>query len=92
MDRPNFLGIMTDQQRGDCLSADGHSVLMTPNMDAIGGAGVRFSRAYSTCPVCVPARRSFLSGQFPAVHGVLNNSNVQWEGPSLSSVLRAVEN
>ena len=47
MDRPNFLVIMTDQQRGDCLSADGHSVLMTPNMDAIGGAGVRFSRAYS---------------------------------------------
>ena len=88
MDQPNFLVIMTDQQRGDCLSADGHSVLMTPNMDAIGGAGVRFSRAYSTCPVCVPARRSFLSGQFPSVHGVLNNSNVQWEGPSLSSVLR----
>ena len=88
MDRPNFLVIMTDQQRGDCLSAEGHSVLMTPNMDAIGGAGVRFSRAYSTCPVCVPARRSFLSGQFPSGHGVLNNSSVQWEGPSLPSVLR----
>lgn len=86
--RPNFLVIMTDQQRGDCLSADGHPVLMTPNMDAIGGAGVRFSRAYTTCPVCVPARRSFLSGQFPSTHGVLNNSSIEWDGPSLPGVLR----
>lgn len=87
-ERPNFLVIMTDQQRGDCLSADGHPVLLTPNMDAIGGAGVRFSRAYTTCPVCVPARRSFLSGQFPSTHGVLNNSSIEWEGPSLPGVLR----
>ncbi|MBT5829688.1 MAG: sulfatase-like hydrolase/transferase [Candidatus Latescibacteria bacterium] len=87
-ERPNFLIIMTDQQRGDCLSADGHPVLLTPNMDAIGGAGVRFSRAYTTCPVCVPARRSFLSGQFPSTHGVLNNSSIEWDGPSLPGVLR----
>jgi arylsulfatase len=87
-ERPNFLVIMTDQQRGDALSAAGHPVLMTPNMDAIGGGGVRFSRAYSTCPVCVPARRSFLSGQHPSTHGVLNNSNVEWHGPSLPGVLR----
>lgn len=87
-ERPNFLVIMTDQQRGDALSAAGHPVLMTPNMDAIGGSGVRFTRAYATCPVCVPARRSFLSGQHPSTHGVLNNANVEWDGPSLPGVLR----
>ena len=77
-ERPNFLVIMTEQHRGDCLGSDGHPVLLTPNIDNIGGAGVRFSRCYSTCPVCVPARRSFLSGQFPVTHGLLNNSNVEW--------------
>lgn len=76
--RPNFLLIMTEQHRGDCLGIDGHPVLLTPNIDNIGGAGVRFSRCYSTCPVCVPARRSFLSGQFPATHGVLSNSGLEW--------------
>lgn len=86
-ERPNFLVIMTDQQRGDCLSATGHPSLLTPNMDAIGGAGVRFSRAYSTCPVCVPARHSFLSGQFPSTHCVFNNSSREWDGPSLPGVL-----
>ena len=57
-ERPNFLVIMTEQHRGDCLGSDGHPVLLTPNIDNIGGAGVRFSRCYSTCPICVPARRS----------------------------------
>lgn len=81
-DRPNILLIMTDQQRGDCLSAAGHEVLMTPNMDNIGYQGIRFSRAYSTCPVCIPARRSLLSGQFPATHGmVAYQERVEWDAP-----------
>ena len=81
-DRPNILIIMTDQQRGDCLSADGHPVLMTPNMDNIAGRGVRFSRAYTTCPSCVPARRSFMSGQHPERTGMVGfQDGVEWEQP-----------
>ena len=30
------------------------------NIDTSGRTGVRFSRAYVTCPVCVPARRFFM--------------------------------
>jgi arylsulfatase len=90
-DRPNFLVIMTEQHRGDCLGIDGHPVLMTPNMDTIGGAGVRFSHCYSTCPICMPARRSFLSGQFPATHGLVHNiGGLEWWNapPTLPGVLR----
>lgn len=87
-EQPNILVIMTDQQRGDCLSAAGHPALLTPNMDSIGGAGIRFSRAYSTCPVCVPARRSFLSGQHSSTHGIRDNGESEWEGPTLASLLR----
>ena len=82
-DRPNILLIMTDQQRGDCLSIDGHPVLLTPNMDSIGGAGVRFSRAYTTCPTCIAARRSLLSGQFPPTHGMVGyRDGVEWDAPT----------
>ena len=86
-ERPSFLVIMTEQHRGDCLGADGHPMLLTPTLDAIGAGGVRFRRAYSTCPVCVPARRSFLTGQFPGTHGVLSNANVEWDGPTLPGEL-----
>ena len=89
-ERPNILLIMTDQQRGDALSIEGHPCLLTPNMDSIGGAGVRFSRAYSTCPSCIAARRSILSGQFPATHGMVGyNDGIEWDAPpTLPSVLR----
>ena len=70
-DRPNILIIMTDQQRGDCLSIDGHPCLLTPNMDVIGGQGTRFTRGYTTCPSCIPARRSLMTGQFPATNGMV---------------------
>ena len=78
-DRPNIVLIMTDQQRGDCLSAERHPVLLTPNMDSIGHRGTRFRKAYSTCPVCIPARRSLLSGQFPPTHGLVGyREGLEW--------------
>ncbi|MHB9033393.1 MAG: sulfatase-like hydrolase/transferase, partial [Anaerolineae bacterium] len=80
--RPNILLIMTDQQRGDCLSCAGHPVLMTPNMDTIAENGVRFTQAYSTCPTCIAARRSLLSGQFPRSHGMVGyRDGVPWNAP-----------
>jgi arylsulfatase A-like enzyme len=90
MRKPDILLIMTDQQRGDCLGIEDHPVLLTPSMDEIGGSGVRFRRAYSTCPVCIPARRSLLSGQFPSTHGVVGYEDGQEWDParSLPTVLR----
>ncbi len=86
-DRPNFLVIMTEQHRGDCLGIDGHPVLLTPTLDEIGARGCRFARAYSTCPVCVPARRSFLTGQFPRTHGFFGNVNEEWDSPTVAGEL-----
>ncbi len=83
MERPNILLIMTDQQRGDCLGIEGHPVLLTPTMDRIAGQGVRFRRAYTSCPSCIAARRSLLSGQFPATHGIVGyRDGVEWDAPS----------
>ena len=90
-DRPNFLIIMTDQQRADCLSIEGHPALLTPNLDNVAAEGVRFSHAYATCPVCMPARRSFMAGQFPVNHGLVNNApNQSWWNfpPTLPGALR----
>ena len=89
-ERPNFILIMTDQQRGDCLGLEGHPALLTPIMDSIGGKGVRFSHAYTTCPSCVPARRSLMTGQYPATHGMVGyQDGVEWNSPpTLPGVLR----
>ncbi len=87
-ERPNILLIMTDQQRGDCLGIDGHPVLQTPNLDHVAASGVRFSSAYSACPVCTPARRTVLTGRKPSNHGVLVNHNAPLPWPTLAGELQ----
>lgn len=69
--RPNILFLMTDQQRGDCVGADGNAIIRTPNMDRIAREGVLFKRAYSSTPTCTPARTALLTGLSPWHHGML---------------------
>lgn len=77
--KPNIILFINEQHRGDCLSIEDHPVLLTPNMDNIAGLGARFTRAYSDCPTCIAARRSILSGQFPATHGMRGfQDGVEW--------------
>ena len=73
-DRPHILVLMTDQQRGDCLSCAGHPCVRTPNMDQLAAEGVRFQAAYSNCPVCGPARGALLSGQYVSNCRVYDNA------------------
>jgi arylsulfatase A-like enzyme len=44
-------------------------VIQTPTLDQLARNGVRFIRAYSECPVCIPARRTLLTGTAPRTHG-----------------------
>ena len=41
-----------------------------PNLEALAGQGVWFDRAYTTVPVCTPARASLMTGQRPSKHGL----------------------
>ncbi|WP_050811666.1 sulfatase-like hydrolase/transferase [Pelagibacterium halotolerans] len=84
---PNIVLITTDQQRGDCLGVEGHPVLDTPYLDQIASQGARFSRAYSACPVCIPARRTLMSGARPARHGVTMNYDTPLTLPTLPGEL-----
>ena len=88
-EKPNILLIMPDQMRGDCLSLEDHPVLTTPNIDSLGTEGVHFSRTYSTCPSCIAARRSLLTGQFPATHGMVGyRERVPLRVPTVTQLLR----
>lgn len=72
-DRPNLLLITTDQHRYDALGCAGHPLIRTPNIDRLARNGVRFDRAYTSNPICQPARASILTGRYPHEHGVVAN-------------------
>ena len=67
--RPNVVLIMVDQWRGDCLSVADHPVVHTPYLDQLALRGVRFTRAYSATPTCIPARAALFTGLGQRSHG-----------------------
>lgn len=71
--RPNFLFLITDQQRADWLGCYGHPVLKTPNIDALAARGTRFDNFHAASPVCMPNRASLLTGRYPTLHGLRYN-------------------
>ncbi|MGQ9663667.1 MAG: sulfatase family protein [Kiritimatiellia bacterium] len=78
--KPNVLFIMTDQQRFDTIAALGKPLIYTPNLDRLVRRGIAFVRAYSTCPVCVPARYTIRTGCEPPT--TLCFSNDGFEKPT----------
>ena len=72
--RPNVVFLFSDQHRADGFGHAGDPVLQTPHFDQIAEDGVRFTNAYTTCPVCVPARASLFTASYPHNTGVLDNS------------------
>lgn len=79
MTKPNILYIMCDQLRADVIGALGNSRISTPNIDRLVKRGIAFTNAYSSCPVCVPARYTIRTGREPKTTGIYNNG-----GPSLT--------
>ncbi len=69
----NVLFITLDQFRGDCLSAAGHPVVRTPNLDRLAAAGTRLSRHYSQAAPCAPGRASIYTGMYQLNHRVVAN-------------------
>lgn len=68
-DQPNVLLITTDHWPAALLGVAGHPAIQTPTLDQLARNGTRFTNAYSECPVCIPARRSLLTGTSPRTHG-----------------------
>lgn len=69
----NLLFITADQWRGDALSALGHPVVTTPNLDALAREGVLFAAHYANTSPCSPSRASLYTGLYQHNHRVVSN-------------------
>ncbi len=90
-DRPNILVIMSDEHDKGVLGCYGDPVVRTPNLDRLATEGVTFDTAYTTSPLCVPARLSFTAGKYISRCGAWSNDC--WlpsdDYPSLPRILNA---
>ncbi|MEZ4661750.1 MAG: sulfatase-like hydrolase/transferase [Caldilineaceae bacterium] len=71
--RPNILVIMTDQQKALSSHLYGNPFCQTPHLARLAASGVLFRHAFTPHPLCMPARISFWTGQWPHSHGGRRN-------------------
>lgn len=69
----NLLIVMADEHNRAMMGCAGHPLVRTPNLDALAARGTRFTRAYTNCPICVPSRAAFQTGDY--VHRVRHWDN-----------------
>src|SRR5437588_11346543 len=62
---PNILVVLSDDQSVPHVGCYGNPDIKTPNLDRFAAEGMRFDRAYVTCPQCVPSRASIMTGRSP---------------------------
>ena len=65
---PNILWI-SSEDNGPHLGVYGDAYADTPNLDALGRRGMIYRNAWSTAPVCAPARTTVISGMYPPSTG-----------------------
>src|SRR4051812_39072789 len=86
----NLLVLMSDEHAGRAMGCAGHRLARTPHLDRLAARGTRFTAAYTSSPICVPARASFATGKYQYQVGYWDNADA-YDGvvPSWHHFLRA---
>ncbi|MBA2115253.1 sulfatase [Bremerella alba] len=64
--QPNVVFILADDLAWSDLGCYGHPWHRTPNIDRLSRAGIRFTNAYASAPICSASRASLMTGKTTA--------------------------
>lgn len=86
----NVIFIMSDQHRFCDLGCHGNPTVETPALDRLAAEGADFEKAYTPCPLCVPARGSIFTGLHALKHhAAANDLPVDSYAPSIAKSFRS---
>ncbi len=87
--RPNIIFIMSDDHAYQAISAYGHGLNNTPNIDRLAREGVIFSSACVTNSICAPSRATLLTGKYNHLNGKVDNRKpFDWNQPNFAKLLQ----
>jgi N-sulfoglucosamine sulfohydrolase len=87
--RPNILWLIAEDL-GVELGCYGTREVWTPALDRLASGGVRYTRAYTTAPVCSPSRSAFMTGMYQTTIGAHNHRSHRDDGYRLPEGVRVV--
>ena len=89
--KPNILFIMSDDHAFQAVSAYGHGLNNTPNIDRIANEGAIFNKGFVTNSICAPSRAVVLTGKHSFINGKVDNIQAfDWNQPNFAKDLQAI--
>jgi arylsulfatase A-like enzyme len=85
--RPNILWIVAENFSSD-LACYGQQNVATPNLDGLAAAGIRYTNAFATSPVCAPSRSCFMVGMYQTTTDTHNMRSHRDDGFQLPPGIR----
>ena len=87
--RPNIIYIMSDDHAYQAISAYGHALNKTPNIDRIAKEGAIFTKTTVTNSICAPSRAVMLTGKHSFVNGKVDNYQpFNWDQDNFPKLLQ----
>lgn len=87
--RPNIIFMMSDDHAYQAISAYGHGLNETPNIDRLAKEGAIFTRATVTNSICAPSRAVVLTGKHSFVNGKVDNIQpFDWDQDNFAKLLQ----
>jgi arylsulfatase A-like enzyme len=87
--RPNIIFIMSDDHAYQAISAYGHGLNQTPNIDRIAKEGAIFNSGFVTNSLCAPSRATMLTGKFSHLNGKIDNRTpFNWDQQNFAKILQ----
>src|SRR6185436_9015870 len=87
--RPNILWLIAEDF-GQHLGCYGTKEVWTPNLDHLAEQGVRYTRFFTTAPVCSPSRSAFMTGMYQTTIGAHNHRSHRDDGYELPKGVRVL--
>lgn len=86
---PNIVFIMSDDHAFQAISAYGHQLNKTPNIDRLAQEGALFKKAFVTNSICAPSRAVMLTGKHSFVNGKVDNmQDFNWDQDNFAKHLQ----
>ncbi len=89
MPRPNILWLVAEDMSPD-LGCYGAKQVATPSLERLAADGVRFTRAFTTAPVCSPSRSAFMTGMYQIAIGAHHHRSHRDDGHRLPAGVKVL--
>src|SRR6476469_9034006 len=88
-DRPNMLWLIGEDFSPD-LGCYGTTEVSTPNLDKLAEQGTRYTRFFTTAPVCSASRSAFMTGMYQTTIGAHNHRSHRDDGYKVPLGVRVI--